>query len=240
MNGPEVEEKRFPGFAVCLFLALAMLLVMLPANAVGVRLFSHWHWYGVIFGVTLMLAAIPLHRAGKRWKPLYLLALLFNGFGNGFSLSALYIHAKLNPDILSNLPGMIPAACVLTLCVLLLWLLSERKDLAVILSAIAALAALVLCVVLMIRTSGAAAPQWRFAFFAALLAAVFLLPMGQLAARPERSVLRDSSLAGFGAFVLITLVVVLLLSEGEVLDGLDIGDVFSGGSARKKQPRVRK
>ena len=232
MNGPEIESKKLPGALVCLPLAVAVLLVMLPTLELGTRLFSGWYWWGVILGVAMMILSIFCHRAGKRHAAWYLLSLFLNGCGDGFSLSALYIHKHLVASAQTNLPGVIPAACALLLSCVLLLLLSKRKRLAAILAALCALSSL-------IYSFGSNAPFWVFACFASLLGAVFLIPMVRLTGHPERGALRQSSFAGFGAFVLITIVVVFLLSEGEILDGLDFGDVFSGGK-KNKQPRAHR
>ena len=163
----------------------------------------------------------------------YLPALLLNAVGDGFSMSALYIHKHLDAAVQTNLPGLRPAACALLLGCLLFLLLPRRKRPAAILAGLAALAALVF-------SFGSNDPWWIFACFAALLAGMFLLPMGLLTGHPERGSLRYASFAGFGAFLLITVVVAFLLSEGEILDGLDAGDVFPGSSSGKKKTRVRR
>ena len=227
MNGPEIEKRKLPGAVVCFFSACAVLPVMLPVLELGTRLFSAWYWWGVICGGALMIGAIFCHCRGRKHSLWYLPALLLNAVGDGFSMSALYIHKHLDAAVRTNLPGLLPAACALLLGCLLFLLLSHRKRLAAILAGLAAVAALVF-------SFGSNDPWWIFACFASLLAGVFLLPMGLLTGHPERSSLRYASFAGFGAFLLITVVVVFLLSEGEVLDGLSGGE-GSGAVGRKKK-----
>ena len=43
------------------------------------------------------------------------------------------------------------------------------------------------------------------------------------------------SLGSFGAFILITLVVLAILSEGEIVEGLDIGLGGGGNTSGKKK-----
>jgi hypothetical protein len=74
-----------------------------------------------------------------------------------------------------------------------------------------------------------------------LFSALFLLPLPIGIAKavdwpPDR--FRYLSFAGFGAFFLILLVAAIVLSEGEILDGLDfdIGGGESAGTKKKNKP----
>ena len=62
------------------------------------------------------------------------------------------------------------------------------------------------------------------------------LPLGYVKAlsKPEE-MYRYLSYTGFGAFILIFLVVMFILSEGELLDGLDFDFSGGSGSAKKKK-----
>lgn len=239
MNGPEIEPKKLPGPIVAFLLGLAMLLVMLPANAVGTPLFDPRPRNGVIAGAVLMLAAILCHRAGKQNHLLYLLALLLNGVGNGFSLSAVYIKYSLSPALAENVLGLAPGACALLLWGVLLLLLPNNKGIAAFLCGLVTLAAFLLSLLYLVMRSTVAEPFWYFGMISLIPAAVFMVPMGRLAGHPERNTLRDTSLAGFGAFILITIVVVFLLSGGEGLDGPDFIPASSGSAAKNKKPRDR-
>lgn len=236
MTGPELPGRRCELRVLsCAAIAALMLALMLIANAMAAELFHSWKWYGVIVGVALMLAAVFFHSLGKRCKVSYLVSLLLNGVGNGCSLSALYLDKSLPVSVLKNLPGLLPGYCLLLLGALLLAALPIKRKTALWLCGFLAAAAIALCCLALLKTDTQKAVHWRFALFGVLLAAMFLVPMGMLSGNREGSLLRYASFAGFGAYILITLLVVLVISEGEALDGLDLP--LGGSSGKKPKPR---
>ena len=238
MTGPELPSRPCDSRVFsCAGIAALMLGLMLISNAVGVELFHSWKWYGVIVGVALMLAAIFFHSLGKRYKGFYLVSLLLNGIGNGCSLSALYIDRSLSASVMENLPGLLPGICLLLLGALLLAALPIKKKAALWICGLLAATVIAGCCLGILKTDGQEEAHWRFAMFGALLAAMFLVPMGMISGNQERSLLRYASFAGFGAYILITLIVVLVISEGEALDGLDLP--FGGSSGKRPKPKRR-
>ena len=69
--------------------AVAALCVFSAATVFGISIFEEW--LGIIVGIPLMIAAIPLHRFGKKQKLFYFLSYLLNSVACGFSASAYYI-----------------------------------------------------------------------------------------------------------------------------------------------------
>ena len=70
---------------------------------------------------------------------------------------------------------------------------------------------------------------YSFGFFTILLS-LFYHCVFALTVNNDRLVLRDISFGSFGAFVIISIVVLFILTEGEILEGFDIG----GGEGKKK------
>lgn len=60
---------------------------------------------------------------------------------------------------------------------------------------------------------------YSFGFFSLLISLFFLCVFGITIKHDERSVLRDVSFGSFGSFIILTVVVIAILSEGEILDG---------------------
>ena len=65
---------------------------------------------------------------------------------------------------------------------------------------------------------------YSFGFFASLLLLFFLSVTAITISSPERVALRDLSFGAFGSFVVAALVIVAILSEGDIVDGVDIAD----------------
>jgi len=76
---------------------------------------------------------------------------------------------------------------------------------------------------------------FSFGFFCSLISFFYLCVFGITVNHDERSVLRDISFGSFGSFIIITVVVIFILSEGEILEGLDGFDVGVGSSKSKKK-----
>ena len=92
--------------------AVAALCVFSAATVFGISVFEEW--LGIIVGIPLMIAAIPLHRFGKKQKLFYFLSYLLNSVACGFSASAYYITAKINAEL-----GELFAAALIAIILLL-------------------------------------------------------------------------------------------------------------------------
>ena len=73
---------------------------------------------------------------------------------------------------------------------------------------------------------------YSFEFFASLLLLFFLSVTAITISSPERVALRDLSFGAFGSFVVAALVVIAILSEGDIVDGVDIADATKKGKKK--------
>ena len=75
-----------------------------------------------------------------------------------------------------------------------------------------------------------------FCFFSLIISVYYLVVSAFNVRNTEREILRDISFANFGIFIITALVVFIILSEGEILEGFFEG-LFEGafdGSSKKK------
>lgn len=183
-------------------------------------------WYGLLVGGALMLAAIPFHLRGRKHPHGYLISYFLNAVAAGFSVSAYYLKKNIAVCLPDMLVAAVPAAVILLSAYLLLRCFCKRKKTAI-------AAALVLNLLLLISR----VLSWRtdngFGFFCALIS-LFSLWVYAVTVNRDRSVLRDISFGSFGTFILLTLAVLIILTEGDTLDGLDI-DFGTGGKRKKKK-----
>lgn len=206
--------------------------------AVGIFVFSTLFatsvcekWYGLVIGFLLMLVAIPIHCFGNKMKIGYVLSFLVNSVANGFSLSAYYS----SKNIALNTEDMVKA-CILPILLffvvfLLVQLFPEIKNYICAVGVVIGCIMLVVFMVLWIRNTTV---FYSFGFFAVLLS-LFSHCVMAVTANNKRNVLRDISFGNFGAFIIISLVVLFIITEGEILEGFDI----SGGESNKK-PKHKK
>ena len=189
-----------------------------------------YEWLGILVGVALTLIGVVLHRLGKRDSDFYLSALILNGVATGFAVSAYYIVM----DVALVLTALVFPICALLSYFLLNLLISRlgHKKLFIILFSVLVGIALLSSVAVWIFLS---APLGSAAFFVALLA-FFIVAGARALGTVERSALRELSLASFGAFVVATLVVVAIISDGDAVDALDLTD----GTKKRKGGAVKK
>ena len=151
-----------------------------------------------------------------------------NGVGTGFAISAYYI-VKEKPVSVSGLIFVsLIAAAIYTLANLLIYLF-RKKNTFIMLFGIAVGILLILSVTFWIIRGGF---LYSFGFFTSLLLLFFLSVTAVTIDHPERVALRDLSFGAFGSFVVAALVVVAILSEGDIVDGVDIADATKKGNKK--------
>ena len=205
----------------------ALFLVLVAISTYAASLFVY-EWLGIVIGCVIILLAIIPHRLGKINSAAYILSVAMNGVGTGFAISAYYIVREKPVSV----PGLIfvslISVAVYTLANLLISLFGKKK-LFVMLFGIAVGILLVLSVVFWIISGGF---LYSFGFFSALLLLFFLSVTALTLLNTERLALRDLSFGAFGSFVVAVLVVVAILSEGDIVDGVDIADVTKKGKKK--------
>lgn len=217
-------------FVVFLF-SIASLGILVLSTQVAVFVCSKW--YGLIVGTAFMVVAIPLHILGKKCPLLYIFSFMVNFIGCGFSVSAYYLTKGLSLNILELIIAAIPCGAILMLIYLMLQTYSKTKKVTLSIATIINLVLLVVAVVYWIRTGGT---FFSFGFFCLLVTLFSICVFGVTINHDERPVLRDISYGSFGAFVILTVVVIVILSEGDILE---IGDPGIDIRSRKKKGKTR-
>ena len=215
--------------------AVAALCVFASATVFGISVFEEW--LGIIVGVIMMVAAIPLHRFGKKQNLLYFLSFLFNSAGCGFSASAYYITQKINAELGELFASALIAIVFLFACAAVYFFTSKEFT--------------AVCVAFCILNSLIAAfavGSWitegnaffSFLFFSCLVAFFYIFAMQTAAKEYETcEIMRTISLHSFGIFILVTVIVILIISEGDGLDGLDLGDIGNRKSKKKNNATAK-
>ncbi len=188
-------------------------------------------WYGLVIGFLLMLVAIPVHCFGNKMKIGYALSFLINSVANGFSLSAYYSSKNIALNAEDMLKACVLPVALFFIVFLLVQLFPEIKNYICAVGVVIGCIMLVVFMVLWIRSTTV---FYSFGFFSALLS-LFSHCVMAVTANNKRDALRDISFGSFGAFIIISLVVLFIITEGEILEGFDI----SGGESNKK-PKHKK
>lgn len=197
-------------------------------------------WLTLIAAALMMLGAIPMHCAGmrpgrnapvRRWC--WVVSAGMNALSGALAVAAFHLHTQRPAELLPLLTGLLPGLILLTLSALALSVFSAAKKPLLILLAVADAA---LIVVQFVHPAG----SWA-AVFGLLAALCGLLTLALNVGHKDRLLLRDVSFGSFGAAMLIGFVVLVVLTEGDVLDGLDTGVDWPGhdGSARAARRKAR-
>ena len=222
-------NTKAKAFVVFLFSLISIALFAVAAF-LGVAVFKEF--YGLVASLTLMILAIPFHLQGKKRKWTYTVSFLMNSVANGFSVSAYYTVKNIDLSIEGVLLAAIPTVGILLLVYLMLQTFNKTKKVTVTVACIVNGAVTVALTVFWITYGWLI---FSFGFFCSLISFFYLCVFGITVNHDERSVLRDISFGSFGSFIIITVVVIFILSEGEILEGLDGFDVGVGSSKSKKK-----
>lgn len=198
------------GIALVTVLALCFVVVPLCREWVGEA--------GVVLGLVVMVAAIPWHILGKRWKPMYVLSISFNVIGTALAISDYYNYIHATPDWRAFLTAAaVPMAFLLlvTLSVRLFYNHSERVcTLALGLNLLLGIAYIVFWII-------QGGVFFSFGYFMMTVAFMYTVALLFFLQEDRSSMMRYASFAGFGYLIVIAVVVIAIISEGGILDGLD-------------------
>ena len=184
-------------------------------------------WYGLAIGIFMMIIAIPFHWNGKKMPWGYLASFIINSVASGFVVSAYYLKNQAVLNIYELLIATIPAAAIVFLVYLMLQNFNKAKKITITVAGIINAVLTITAIVFWIMHGNVV---FSFGFFCSLISFFYLCVFGITINHDERSVFRDVSFGSFGSFIIISVVVIFILSEGEILDGLD----FGGGEGGKK------
>ena len=218
-------NTKAKAFVVFVF-ALSFIGIFISSSLIATEICQKW--YGLAVGIALMIAAIPFHVKGKKRLWCYLASVVINAVASGFVVSAHYLARERTLDIYSLALGAIPAAAVLFLVYLMLQSFNKTKKVTVTVAVILNAVLTILATVFWIKDGGII---FSFGFFCSLISFFFLCVFGITINHDERSVFRDISFGSFGSVIIISVVVIFILLEGDILDGVDFD--ISGGDSKK-------
>ncbi len=210
---------------VVFIFSLSSLVLFIISSLLATRICPKWS--GIPIGIGMMIIAIPFHWGSKNKLWGYLVSFIINSLGSGFIVSAYYIESKTTPDIYSLFIGAIPTAAIIFLVYLMLHIFSIGKGVTITVAVIINIVLTIISTVLWIKYGNVI---FSFGFYCSLIGLFYLCVFGITINHDERAVFRDISFGSFGSLMIIAVVVIFILSEGDVLDGLD----FGGGGRNKK------
>lgn len=193
-------------------------------------------WMGMAGATVFLVLAILAHIGGRKHGTVcYILSYGLNLTAAGFSAGTYYACSGMVPSAAELAPGFLWATAAGTLVCAGMCCPGKRwQSWCLLFSLLAALGLIGYSIYCWVVNPAAGSFQTfcAFAFLFFLIACVGNRASVENGDRPAYPL----SIAGFGAFGLVTLVVILVLSEGEILEG--VGDFFADllPEGKKKKP----
>ena len=210
---------------------LSGLIVMVATTWLLTPLVGGFHWSLTIFAAVLLcLGAVACHELSERRRGMYITGYFLNAIGSGVAVAALYAQMNWYAEILPLLLALVPAAGLgLVFCLGYFGQKTLWRKIWGICVLLLALVLVVLAVIVWIKWNRVIG---SFSFFSGICLLFYMMACLCALDNPNRK-WRYLSFSGFWAFAVIAVVVVLILSECDILDGLDFD--FGSGSGKKKR-----
>ena len=190
------------------------------------------HWLSAAIGILPVAIAVIFHMLGKKNRIFYAVSILLNICSSAIFTGMYYTNADKTPSIKELLVASVGALIILNLSYAFLHILPKY-------SVYTGLCGIMLCIglaiyniVMWISVGGVC---YSFGFFSLVIAFMCLFAIICINETPTAKALRYASFAGFGVAIIVAVVVLFILSEGEGLEGAFDGIDFGGGGGKKKK-----
>lgn len=221
----QYRVARLFGIAFCtlaLFLVFTRLFSgLFEANGVSIMRVA-------VFGGVFMLLAIPAHICGRFFLPLYGLSIVLNMLGTAFYVALYYTYAEMRPGFDTLFFSLLLPLLYLAVLFLLVGMAPERSRA---LCAAGTLVSLFFEILYLFGWIIFRNVFFSFGFFSLIIAFTMTLALRYTMKKDKPWTIRYASFAGFGYFSLIAIIVLAILTDGDILADLD----FDFGPFRKKK-----
>lgn len=183
---------------------------------------------GLIIGGSLFIVSIPLHIYGNKISSLYYLSFLLNIIGIGFTITCYYVFKSYPLELIDFL-----TATGLSLLMLIGFGLISATHFyrrhPILYTSLIILVSFIVSLSLWVSVEGFSG----LTFYD--LNVVYFLMFGMIAQSEHmRHLTKEMSVASFGAFILVSIIVLIIITEGEAIQSIDL-DFSSGYSSRNKK-----
>lgn len=203
---------KFKRSIILLFLILAYFLVYLAIKFGFNNFEKRW---GLIIGLVLMFMSIPIHLLGKKKHFFYLCSYLINSIAIGFSISTYYHYKDINPSEKQFL-----FVCLISLGIILITsLLTLPKIIKPYAKLIVSLEILILFIMSIVLWVINDTIIYSLLFYY-LNITYFYMVCIITSSINIKQLIKKISIVSFGAFIVISIIVLILISEGEAIEGI--------------------
>ncbi|MCF7932018.1 MAG: hypothetical protein K9K93_02505 [Acholeplasmataceae bacterium] len=187
-------------------------------------------WMGLIIGVLFMALGWIIYRLGRQMPLFYVLAFLLNMIGVGASITAYYVFKAYALQWEDYLTAVVIAMVVLSGFGLLTGLKGVKKHVRLVIS-LTILIAFVSSLILWLSVEAFTGLSFYF------LNISYFFMIGMINVSDSlKDLSKEMAVVSFGSFILISIIVLIVLSEGEALEGVGdgVGEFLIPGREKKK------
>lgn len=220
-----MEHKRLKilGFAL-LGLIISSLSIFLGFKYLA----NHNQWLGLIIGICFMILGITLYQFGKKKGIFYLLSFIFNMVGVGLSITSYYIFKAYSLKLFDFTFAITIAMLMLSGFLRLTTIESVKKYIKWI-TGLIILISFIVSLILWLSINEYSGLSFYF------LNIIYFFMVGMISVTESlKDLSREMAWISFGAFIFISIIVLIIISEGEALSGMDGIDLVSGRRKKKK------
>ena len=211
---------------IILLYAIVAFGLAISAISFGQTHFNEWD--GLIFGVMIMVVAIPFHFLGRINQVSYFISFIMNSIAVGFSISTYYIFRDLAP----SLEEMIFAAFIGLIILIFFSLISITKTFMKSPKTYSGILISIMFTISLLLWIDNNDIIYSTLFYFLNITYFYMIGM-IIANHIVKDLNREMSIISFGAFIIISIIVLIIVSEGEALGGLDA--IHPVGGKNKKQ-----
>jgi hypothetical protein len=224
-----VNEYKFKPVVISSLMLFA-LVIMGTSTVIG-RLYIP-EWYELFVGIILMLIAIPVHLLAKKRSWLYFVSFFINSIGSGLSIAAYYSKTGKDVDIVT-------ISVTIFSVILLFFFLSFISSRFINKGKRFFIAENIFWSILLftnfILWIDKGLILFSFGFFAVAIVWVYRV-VEESESRAKCLAACNLSFGSFGGFIIVTLIVISILSEGDVLDVGTFDGSSNPNKKNEKQP----
>lgn len=224
MLGGRMEHKRLTilGFAV-LGLIISSVSIYLGFE----YLVGHNKWLGLFIGIGFMVLGIIIYQFGKSHGLFYLLAFISNMVGVGLSITAYYVLKEYSLALYDFIFAITVSMLMLSGYLGLTLIKTFKKHIKW-MTAVIILISFILSLSLWLSVDEFSGLSFYF------LNVIYFFMVGMISVTDSlKDLSKEMAWVSFGAFILVSIIVLIILSEGEALSGMDGLDF--GVSPKKKK-----
>ncbi|MBU1142376.1 MAG: hypothetical protein KKH92_01890 [Firmicutes bacterium] len=219
---------QFKRLVILLYAFIGLLITSLSISFGFEYLVNLNQWMGLIIGVLFMFLGMIIYQFGKKIPVFYIISFVLNMIGVGLSITAYYVFKAYALNQVDFIFAIMVSLSILAGFGLMTFIPIIKRHLKITIS-ITIITVFAVSLYLWLSVDEFTGLSFYF------LNIIYFYMIAMIQGTPSlKDLSKEMALVSFGSFILISIIVLIILSEGEVLGGLD---GFDGSDIAVKKKR---